>query len=88
MTAKPRRIPPGSVETYLEAREILALLGPDLEAERHWNEMGREVGVVCRICTEPTAAQSLCQNHYRRHLRASRRNEAARINRANRKAAA
>jgi hypothetical protein len=48
--------------------------------------MGRELGVVCTVCDEPSAAQALCQNHYRRHLRATR-NEAARINRENRTAA-
>jgi hypothetical protein len=83
---RPRRIPPGSVETFLEARALLELLGHDLDAERHWTDMGRELGAVCTACDEPTAAQALCQNHYRRHLRATR-NEAARINRENRTAA-
>jgi hypothetical protein len=83
---RPRRIPPGSVETFLEARALLELLGPDIDADRHWIDMGREVGAVCRACDEPSAAQALCQNHYRRHLRATR-NEAARINRQNRTAA-
>lgn len=84
---QPRRIPPGSVETFLEARALLALLGPDLDAERHWEDMGRALGVVCKLCTEQSRAGGLCQNHYRRHLRKIQRdlrahpNEAARINR-------
>lgn len=79
MTAQ-RRIPHGSVETFLEARALLALLGPDLDADRHWIDMGREVGSVCRVCDEQSRGDGLCENHYRRHLRAHR-NEAARINR-------
>lgn len=77
---QPRRIPPGSVETFLEARALLAILGPDLEADRHWEDMGREIGAICRICYEETRANRLCEHHYRRHLRATR-NEAALINR-------
>lgn len=83
MTARPRRIPPGSVETFLEARALLGILGPDLDADLHWIELGRELGDICTACDEQTVGRGLCQNHYRRHLRAYR-NEAARINRENR----
>lgn len=76
-----RRIPPSSVETFLEARQLLAILGPDLNADTHWHEMGREIGVTCKTCDNPTRAAGLCENHYRRHLRFTR-NEAALINRA------
>lgn len=77
---RPRYIPPGSVATYLEAREVLALLGPDFDADRHWTDLGRAVGVICLACDRPAQGRHLCQAHYRRHLRATR-NEAARINR-------
>ena len=78
-----RRIPNGSVETFLEARELLAAIGPDLHADEHWIELGRAVGVVCKACDQQTAGRGLCDKHYRRHMRAHR-NEAALINRQNR----
>ena len=83
---QPRRIPPSSVETFLEARNLLALLGPDLEADRHWTDMGRELGAVCTHCDEQSRSGRMCDTHYRRHYRTTR-NEAARINRQNRTAA-
>jgi hypothetical protein len=61
------------------------ICGVDFEADRHWTDLGREVGVICLICDQPAEGRQLCQRHYRRHLRATR-NEAALINRDARRA--
>lgn len=84
--SNPRRIPPGSVETFLEARALLNALGHDLDAETHWTDLGRELGAVCTACDDPARSRGFCDTHYRRHVRATR-NEAALINRKDRTAA-
>lgn len=67
---------------YLEASALLDTLGPDPDAQRHWDELGRAIGRTCRIpdCSAPTRGDGMCGMHYRRHRRGTG-TEAATINR-------
>ena len=68
--------------TRLKATILLATLGPDPDAARHWDELGRASNRTCRIpdCSNPAKAARMCDMHYRRHLRTGQ-TEAHLINR-------
>ena len=72
-----------SAQNYLEASMLLDTLGPDPDAARHWDELGRAIGRTCRIphCGDPARAGGMCDMHYRRHRRASHDQQAHIVNR-------
>ena len=61
-----------SVAVYLEARAILALIGPDHDADQHIHDAMTELGGICRIegCDRDRHGKGLCDTHYRAHQRA------------------
>lgn len=68
--------------TYREAQILLAIIGPDPDADRHMRDLEQAVGLRCIIagCERPNKAGRMCEAHYRAHRRAVA-NEAHLINR-------
>ena len=62
-----------AIENYLESRALLALIGPDPDAEQHMHDLGKATGALCRIldCPDPSRARGLCEAHYRSQRRAT-----------------
>ena len=69
--------------TYLEAKVILTLIGPDPDAAIHAAELRRALGGHCIFtdCPNPHHGGGMCRRHYDKFQRTIIANEAFRINR-------